>query len=185
MDKKGGGILTSVIQRIKTNRKLEIGIYIALGLLAVLLYVGSISSGKSDSETGTSYTVSEVSVSDRDIESRLSEVLSKIRGAGTVQVMITYDTTSEIVPAMSTDTKTGESSGSSESKSPATVKRNGDEEPIVLTQIEPTVRGVIVIAEGAADISVKLNLQHAVETVLGISQNCIEVFEMDGMNINN
>lgn len=192
MDKKGGGLIAEVIKKIKTNKKLEIGIYIALGLLAVILYVSSLSSGKDESKSSLAYDVSAVTVRDEDVESKLADVLSKIRGAGDVRVMITYDTTGEIVPAMSTDTQTGESSGSgtdsrdtSESKTPATVKKNGDEEPIVLTQIEPTVRGVIVIAEGAADISVKLDLQHAVETVLGVSADCIEVFEMDGANINN
>jgi stage III sporulation protein AG len=48
----------------------------------------------------------------------------------------------------------------------------------VLTEIEPTVRGVIVIAEGAADVSVRVKLSNAVMTVLGISADRIEVFEM-------
>ena len=49
----------------------------------------------------------------------------------------------------------------------------------MLTEVQPLVRGVIVVAEGAEDIAVKLNLQYAVKTVLGIDDDCIEVFEME------
>lgn len=42
----------------------------------------------------------------------------------------------------------------------------------------PKIRGVIVIAEGAADISVRFSLAAAVSTVLGIDENSVEVFAM-------
>ena len=61
-----------------------------------------------------------------------------------------------------------------ESSRPATVQ----DEALVLTEKAPAVRGVIVIAEGAADIGVKLKLQSAVQTVLGVEIDQIEVFEM-------
>ena len=59
---------------------------------------------------------------------------------------------------------------------------SGGAETIVLTEIEPTIRGVIVIAEGAADVSVRLKLQNAVITVLGITAERIDVFEMKSNN---
>lgn len=40
------------------------------------------------------------------------------------------------------------------------------------------VAGVIVVAEGAANMSVKMDLIYAVRAVLGIEQNRIEIFEM-------
>lgn len=103
--------------------------------------------------------------------------------------MITYDTGAQIIPAMSTDTQTGitQSSGTgtesvtenrTESSRPATVSQTGGNEAIVLTEKQPVVRGVIVIAEGAADITVRMNLQNAVRTVLGVDLSCIDVFEM-------
>ena len=50
--------------------------------------------------------------------------------------------------------------------------------PIVLMEREPVVRGVIVVAEGAADLGVRMNLQRAVRAVTGASLDAIEVFEM-------
>ena len=42
----------------------------------------------------------------------------------------------------------------------------------------PQVRGVIVVAEGAGDISVRMKLQSAVQAVLGVEASGIEVLEM-------
>ena len=55
---------------------------------------------------------------------------------------------------------------------------SGGESPIILTERMPKIRGVIVIAEGAADISVRFSLAAAVSTVLGIDENSVEVFAM-------
>lgn len=178
----------TLIAKIKGNKKLEIAIYVALGLAAVLIYVSTIIPKSPEEPKDNDVVVSEVSVStESGLEERLAKTLSGIKGVGRVEVMITYETTSRLVPAMSTDTQQNSSSGSdgsesqtnTESSSPATISKNGGNEPIVLTEVQPLVRGVIVVAEGAEDIAVKLNLQYAVKTVLGIDDDCIEVFEME------
>ena len=178
----------TLIAKIKGNKKLEIAIYVALGLAAVLKYVSTIIPKSPEEPKDNDVVVSEVSVStESGLEERLAKTLSGIKGVGRVEVMITYETTSRLVPAMSTDTQQNSSSGSdgsesqtnTESSSPATISKNGGNEPIVLTEVQPLVRGVIVVAEGAEDIAVKLNLQYAVKTVLGIDDDCIEVFEME------
>ena len=103
--------------------------------------------------------------------------------------MITYDTGTQIVPAMSTDTQTGvtqsSSSGSesltenrTESSRPATISQSGGNEAIVLTEKQPVVRGVIVIAEGRGGHKRSDEPANAVRTVLGVDLSCIEVFEM-------
>ncbi len=123
------------------------------------------------------------------LETRLSQILSKIHGAGRVEVLITYETSGEIVPAMSSrvdeDARDASSGGdstmqhsSSSVLEPATVKSDGNQVPIVLVEKEPVVRGVIVVAEGAAAASVRMDLMHAVQAATGISLSQIEVFEM-------
>ena len=42
-----------------------------------------------------------------------------------------------------------------------------------------SVRGVIVVAEGASDIRVRVELQTAVMTVLGVELDAVSVFSMD------
>ena len=52
-------------------------------------------------------------------------------------------------------------------------------ENVILVEREPEIRGVIVVAEGAADPAVRLSLQRAVQAVTGVPLSCIEVFEMN------
>lgn len=83
------------------------------------------------------------------LELRLIEVLSEIRGAGRVDVLVTYETAGEIDAAEASR-----------------------------ADAETNVRGVIVVAEGAALVSVRKDLENAVRAVTGVSLSRIEVFEM-------
>ena len=174
-----------IYSRLRANPRLEWTVYGGLALLVALLYAGTLlpQTGKVGDEPRQ--TLSQPA--SPDTEARLTEVLSRIRGAGRVEVMITYETGTELVPAMTTsvDSNTSETndgdkssvtSKTTESSQPATLSGSGGE-PIVLLEREPVVRGVIVVAEGAADIRVKLDLQRAVCAVLDVPASKIEVFE--------
>lgn len=168
--------------RMKKDKRVELAVYVLLAALGILVYTASC--GKEAEEpiqaTGLAEAPAETAV-----EERLEEVLSCIRGAGKVEVMITYDTGAQVVPAMRTEVQssTQESAGTdtatvNENRTEVSAPATLNDEALVLTEKAPAVRGVIVIAEGAADIAVKLRLQSAVQTVLGIDAGCIEVFEM-------
>ena len=124
------------------------------------------------------------------IEEKLQDTLSKIEGAGQVQVMITYESSSEIVPAISVDTQTSTTTDESEDGTSKTntentqseiVTVNGSEggNALVLKEKSPPVKGVIVVAQGADDIRVKLSLLSAVETILNISPDQVDVYKME------
>ena len=117
-------------------------------------------------------------------------LMRNLRAAGRVRVLITYATAGERVAAtVSTlDESVSETSGgttatrseqSREMKQPATISTEGGQSPIILVEREPEIRGVIVVAEGAADPTVRLSLQRAVQAVTGVPLSCIEVFEMN------
>jgi stage III sporulation protein AG len=171
---------------MKTNKKLEIAVYSIIVIAAVAIYFSGQTSKTSSPETDNAQTVS-TSEDIWDItktEEKLANALSQIKGAGKVSVMITYESGSEIVPAMNVDTETSTSDNSgtqsqSESLTPVTIKEDGDDVPLVLTEKEPVIKGVLVIAQGAYDTHVKLDLQRAVQAILGVSASAVEVFEMD------
>ena len=180
-------VMSKLIAAMKKNKKIEIAVYAAVAICVILLCI--VTGGKEKGGSDKSAEVQVVAATEEQIEERLSTVLSEIRGAGKVKVMITYDTTAELVPAMSSAKQSSETNGEgskakneNESNQPATVNTGGGQEPIVIKEIQPKVRGVIVIAEGAADISVKMSLEYATATVLGIDRDSIEVFEMEGDN---
>ena len=179
--------LGGLVRKIRANRKLELLLYAGVAVLVLLLYV----SGAREKEKGGVSVASAgtaAAQSGQDTEEKLKAVLSCIRGAGRVEVMITYETGREIVTAMTTNTNTSssisqngsdtsQSSQTTETSQPATYSGEAGKEPIVLYEKEPTIRGVIVVAEGAADVTVRLDLQRAVHAVLDVPLSAIEVFE--------
>ena len=53
---------------------------------------------------------------------------------------------------------------------------DNDKSLMIIKEVRPNVRGVIVVAEGAEDILIKEQLYSAVKTVLGIQGNKVEVY---------
>ncbi len=192
MQKRDGSIKAWWKAHIKKNPVFVYILYASFGLAAVLFYLigsGLRCGGQTASVQASTETKTE-SVRKRDeLEQRLVEVLSKIRGAGRVDVLVTYETNGEIVTATvrQTDEDVKDANGTAGSETsrtlrevtePATIETGNGRAPIVLYEKEPLVRGVIVVAEGASDFSVREKLQAAVHAATGIPIDRIEVFEM-------
>ena len=116
-----------------------------------------------------------------DIERRLSELLSKVEGAGQVSVMVYADTSSEQVPAYNDiqDTRNDErvDGRSLEVSETRQLALAGTDEPVILKVIIPQIKGVIVVAEGADDVLVKAQLNNAVCTLLGIPEHRVQILK--------
>lgn len=112
-----------------------------------------------------------------DDSERLTQILSHIKGAGKVEVMVTYAQTSE--KRLAYETKSGKSDRGSAGYEENTDKQAvmSDGEPVVLSKTYPRVKGVVVIAEGAADAKVKTDIQDAVVTAFGIARHKVCVLE--------
>lgn len=119
------------------------------------------------------------------LERKLENILMELKGVGNVKVMITLDDTIEKIPAFNT-TKNNETTSEIDSQGGTReiIREDMNMQMVtgsegglmVLKEIRPTVRGVIVLAEGAEDIKVKETLYEAVKTVLGIPGNRVEVY---------
>lgn len=174
----------SKIKKITETKKGKIFIASALVLLAVFVYFLPQNSSKTKIENISNTT------EEKTNEKKLEEVLSSIKGAGEVKVMITYFSSDETVTAMnsqkqtSTTTETTESGTRTsqttvENSTPMTVGSGGSESAFVLKNNEPEIKGVIVVAQGAQNLSVRLELEKAVETVLQILPSQVEIFTMN------
>lgn len=128
-----------------------------------------------------------LSADTRTLEQRLSEMVSRIDGAGHSCVMVTMDSTREAVYAQdlretedtsisSESGRTTESGNISREQTHILMDRGSGEEPLVEKQIEPQVRGVMILCEGAENPVVEQRVTEAVKTVLGIpaSRICVE-----------
>lgn len=126
---------------------------------------------------------------EEEIEKDLANFLSHLRGAGKVQVMVSlqndesYQRAVDVDKKVSITTETDPAGGKrtirEEQHSERTVQdqSSGTVSTVFLGKTAPTVRGVIVIAEGAADPQVKANLAHAVATYFGIPLYKVQVLE--------
>lgn len=174
------------------NKKLMNNLFIILIIGIILLIVANIIMGEKkdiDINPGSVETLDDPINGNLDYESilegKLENILSQMAGVNKVKVMITLEDTLEKIPAFNT-TQNNETTNEIDSQGGTreTIREDmtiqvatGSEGSFtVLKEIKPTVKGVIVIAEGAGNLEVKEMLYQAVKTVLGIPGSKVEVY---------
>lgn len=176
-------------QKLKSIKNIEIVIAVLLIAVMLLIYFGSTSSGTSKTQKQNNvnnilYTDAESYVN--DLETRIEETLSKINGAGRVSVVITLSSSSELIIAKDVEqtthtesvTKNGVTTKTEEIvviEKPILVDGGSGDEPLVLLEVMPKIAGVVVVAEGANDVNVKLNLLKAIQALLTVPSGSIEI----------
>ncbi len=111
-----------------------------------------------------------------DDESRLEAILSQIDGAGEVSVMITYYSSTEKNIAYETKTASREDK-SEESEDRKAVMTDGM--PMVVKEVYPKVKGVIVTAQGAGNTTVKSAISEAVAAALDVPVHRICIYKKE------
>ena len=165
-----------LLSKLKKIKGIE---YIIIGIICVLVLI--IYFTVHTSTTGTSSTKDEKTISSayaQELEQKLCSVLSEVAGAGKVSAMVTLEGGSEIVVATSTEERVNTSSGSSNStqsntrvESPVIVNNA----PLVVMEYYPKIKGVVIVAQGAKDVKVRLELLKAVQTLIDIDVSHIEI----------
>lgn len=185
------------------KRKTENLVVFAIVLIITVVAMNYILSGKKDKTNKTIQSEDKVLAqkngdsqvenkdNKQDIETRLENILSNIKGVGNVKVLITYSQESTVIPMYDEDTSTSvteeqDSGGGSRTVNESTSKKdiiyeenNGVKTPITQSIINPKIEGAIVTAKGANDANVKTNIIEAVEAVTGLATYKIQVFEMN------
>lgn len=105
-------------------------------------------------------------------EKRLVDILSQIKGVGSVSVMITYENSGT---ANYLSDVTYENKDNTEKNTKKVVMTSG--EPVMYEEKMPEVMGVIVVCDGAENDYVKRNVIEAVCAVTGVYEHKVGVFE--------
>lgn len=175
---------------LRQNSKL-----VAIGVIGVLLVLASslIDGGvKNNHPEGVADTVKApatvpVRSAEEILETKMANLLSQVKGAGAVVVNITFESsaTADFAKNVTRESKTVQENDNSggirtttenkESEQILMGKENGADKPVMVSETKPIIKGVMVIAEGAADSTVKNNLTQAVETGLGVAAYKITV----------
>lgn len=121
-----------------------------------------------------------------ELENRLEQCLSSVYGVGKIKVMITVENGNEIVVEKDLSS---EVSDNIESDNNGIKKQNNnsktdyktviiDGKPLILKEVKPKIKGVIIVAEGGDNLEVKNSIINAVQAVLNIEIHKIQVLKM-------
>ena len=170
------------------NRKRHRAVIIMIIAAICLLAFSGSGEKKAGSEVKDSKgTLAELNLAEytSETEERLKAVLSEISGAGDVKVMVSFDAMNEKILAKNSknentsDTEEGKSTASFGSEENIMIYGSGSEEqPFVLKEKLPVPSGVLVLAAGAADETVRLEIYEAVKALYGISGHRIKVAQL-------
>ena len=123
-------------------------------------------------------------------KNNLKNILKKIEGVGDVDVMITFESGEQKVPAYDKSTqisKTEESDTSggtrvnnqnTDGSKVVMTTKDGDNEPFILTTYKPKVIGVIAVAEGAENSKTKYDIEQAISKLYDLSLDKVNVYSM-------
>ena len=162
-------------------KKIKLIVLVVILIVGLILFMkigGTKSSVKSSQSTELEYQTT-MSYCEQ-LEKKLEKVLSQVKGAGQVKVMISLEGSPELVYAMDSDSKvssTNSGSTTTSSSTPIIIQRNGKSGPLILTEKLPNVKGVIIVSSGANDVSIKIDILNSVSTLLDISTDKINVLK--------
>ncbi len=137
------------VEKLKNIKHIEIYITIIFAIILILIFFSSTGNTKSSSKSYAKSTLQEETTITGYIstmEQKLETILSQVQGASNVQVMLTLD------------------------MSNTTIKDN-----VIQTSDFPPIKGVVIVAKGVENTSVKMNILKAVQAVIDISSGRIEI----------
>ncbi|MCI8523735.1 MAG: stage III sporulation protein AG [Lachnospiraceae bacterium] len=197
-----------LLEKLTGGRKLRKDQWLIVILMGVLLCVISLpvekSETKSDISDNTGAKISELKQPSTDVQSadyvreweeKLEKSLLYIEGAGQVKVLITLQESEQRVLARDgtesiSETTEEDAAGGSrrvtenriEKKTIYTVDERGQDVPYVIKTITPSVKGVVVIAQGADQPEVRQNIIEAIQVLFDIDMNKITIVKMKNKN---
>ncbi len=157
-------------------------------VVAIVIAIGILTFGDFGGEKTEKENVAKTDVSKEEqrymeeTEKRIEEILSTVKGAGTVNVMIVFEERTEKVLAtnrsVGKESEKADGSDLVKTTDETTVLMFGSgsaEQPFVTKEKLPVPKGVLVTATGAENENVRLELYEAVKALCGISGHRIKI----------
>lgn len=190
------------MSKLKKPKKEQLVVLLLFGVLLVVIAIPT-TPGKTTAG-GESETISGVEAATDDIEAaglsyeeqlekRLSAILSRVAGAGRVEVMVTLESRGERIVEKDTpesrknveetDANGGSRTTDEQDWGEETVyyeDGSGGKSPYVVKELEPNIEGVLVLAEGGGSAVVKQELLEAVQALFPIAAHKVKIMKLEG-----
>ncbi len=161
------GKIKKAFERVKSIKNIEVIIAVIICVIIVILFISGLNGGEKKSSEIPS-TFYEYNL---QLENKLSNVISSIKGCGNAAVAITYESGTEKVYAYETQIQT---SGGVTTEKQEIITVQG--QPLVIKELSPNILGVVVVASGADNPVVRMQINEVVVTLLGIDGSKVQVF---------
>lgn len=148
-----------------------VALILGIGLLLMII-------PSQDSEDKTEEVIPEQSHSILSVEDQLSQILSRVAGAGEVQVMLSVASGEEILYQTNDDFSNGSDNGTSRLDTVTVTDAQRNEVGLVRQVNPPVYMGAIVVCKGADSPSVRLAIVEAVANATGLGTDKISVLKM-------
>ena len=199
MNKERMKMVKEILEKTKkylgemSNKKIVSNLFILLLVTIIILIISNIflDSNKTDEEYDIDNGLSEYNYNIEEdysdyLEKKLVKILSKFDGVDKIDVMITLEDSVEKIAAANT-IKTNESNLENDGEggtrevlrediSVQVITKGNDESLMVVKEIKPTIKGVIVVVGGTDNPILKEIIYEAVKTALGITGNRVQVY---------
>jgi len=189
--KKGFRFMERLLQNDNARK-----IIIAVGVVAIFIiflsgFVGGNKNHKTSSETVQQSSAKALTAEDYKMqtEQSLTALINEIEGVGNASVLVTIEKSSEQVYATeekiskqtqqdnNSSTVKNQSNNSNETTYLVIKNSDGTEQPIAVTEVQPIVKGVVVVCSGGNDPLVQQKVIQAVTTALNITSNRVCVIQ--------
>lgn len=166
----------ALYEKIKKIKHIEIYLAVGLAVLLAIIYFASLNVKQEVETTETDNVSINISSSQEyvdSLENKLESVLSRIKGAGEVDVIVTLEKGFEYIYVTDEETRTTTDGTSVTTLSVVMV----DGEPILQEEIYPIISGIVVVADGGGDVSVRLDMISIIQTITNIDNSKINIYK--------
>ena len=163
-------------------------VFVFLGLIGVFLIFISDGNTSEDQEKVYKNNISSKEYI-KELESNLEAILSSVEGAGELKLMITLESGEETVYAWQEKTKQDEESLNKDNTQQISQNNTYENQPVIIEYgqnkqalvkkiLQPVIKGVVVVCQGADNVSVVSDITDAVSVALDIPTNRVCVIKM-------
>ena len=168
------------VKKLKQVKHIGLIVTIIFVLILLLILFGNFdflnitnSSSNSSMQASTSSYITSVEYVNK-LEDKLKTIISKIKGAGNVDVMITLEAGTNMV--ISTSDNISNIDGTTFVSVSSIASQKSSEYPLVIGEVLPKIKGVVVVSSGANNTAVRLNISNAVQTLFNLNETQIQIF---------
>lgn len=126
----------------------------------------------------------------KNLEDELTSILEEIDGVGKVKTVINFENGVERIPVFNEDTSKSETNETDTNGGQRNVvqenggnnvvmeSNDGNQRPFIIKENNPTISGILIVAEGADDRATELRVKQAAVKLFGVEDEKVVVYPM-------